>query len=304
MKLDFGMIFTRMWKIGWRHKVLWLFQFLPFLAVIPVFPVMLLIGPGAQEFLPESLKRIDEGWIVGISLAVLLVFFVISVLATTLAQGAATLGALKVERGAERLSFRELATESLPYFWRILGLYTIFTVGWTTLVFGMVAIPALSSTFTFGLSFLCFIPLFLLMYPIMFVGLSMLELTQVAICVEDMHILEAIAHAWRIFRANIWNLLLLDLILYLGMSTLSSLILLPIVFPIMFMPMFFIEKTENFESMFPIIMLTWFPMIILMYAVQGILLAFKSSAWVVTYLRLRPAAVEENIPAAPDEPQN
>lgn len=302
MNLDFGMVLTRTWKIGWRHKVLWLLQFFPFLTVIPTFPVMLLIGPGAQEFIPEPLNRIDEGWMLGISLAVMLIFFFITVFATTLAQGATTLGVLKVERGAERLSFRELAAESLPYFWRILGLYTIFMVGWTTLVFGMVSLPALSSRFTLGLSFLCFIPLFLLMYPIMFVGLLIIELAQAAICVDDMRMLEAIAHAWRIFRANIWSLLLLDLILYFGMSTLSTLILFPVMFPIMALPMFLIERTENFESMFPIIMLAWFPMIILMYVVQGILLAFMRSAWVVAYLRLRPDAVEENIPVAPDEP--
>jgi hypothetical protein len=29
MKFDLGDVLTRMWKIGWNHKVLWLWQILP-----------------------------------------------------------------------------------------------------------------------------------------------------------------------------------------------------------------------------------------------------------------------------------
>lgn len=38
MKFDLGEVLSRMWKIGWNHKVLWLWQMIPGASVIFVFP--------------------------------------------------------------------------------------------------------------------------------------------------------------------------------------------------------------------------------------------------------------------------
>jgi hypothetical protein len=295
MNFDFGMILTRMWNIGWRHKVLWLFQFLPALTAILALPFLILFNPGLLEFLPKPFNRINEELMIVIFLAVTFIFSIVSVFISTLAQGGTTLGALKVERGAERLAFRELFTESLPYFWRIFGLYMIFFGGWMVLYLGVMSLVMLSSIFTFGLGFLCLMPFFLLMLPIMLIGLSVVELAQAAILAGNMRTLEAITHAWKIFRANPLSVLLLMVILYFGMTMLSSLVVFPIMFPLMILPMLFVEQVENFERLFPLLMAVWFLMFILIYTFQSILMAFFQSAWAVAYLRLTPS-VAANVP--------
>ncbi len=302
MKLDLGALFTRMWKIGWHHKILWLFQFLPALATIFAFPFLILFNPGFAEFMPGPFNNIDETLLIVLFAIAALIFSIVSMLVSTVAQGATNLGALKVERGAERLTFRELLTETLPYFWRLLGLYLIFIGGWMAFYFSFMAIISFASFLTFGLGFLCFLPFFILMIPVLIVGGSILQLAQAAILAEGMRTLQAIEHAWKILRANFWSVLLLMVILYLGLTMLSSLVVFPIMLPITYLPMFFIDQVENVERLFPLLMVAWFFMFILIYAFQSILMTFFQSAWMVAYLRLRPAP-GDNTPILADEPQ-
>lgn len=302
MKLDLGILFTRMWKIGWHHKTLWLLQFLPALAAIFAFPFLILFNPGFAEFVPGPFSDIDETLMIVLFVIVTFAFSIVSMLVSTVAQGATNLGALKVERGAERLAFRELLTEALPYFWRLLGLYLIFLGGWMVFYLGFMTIIMFASFFTFGLGFLCMFPFFLLMIPILIVGASILQLAQAAILAEDMRTLEAIEHAWKIFRANLWSVLLLMVILYFGITTLSSLVVFPIMLPVIYLPMFFIDQVENFERLLPFLMVAWLFMSTLIYAFQSILMAFYQSAWMVAYLRLRPAP-GDNTPILANEPQ-
>jgi hypothetical protein len=203
-----------------------------------------------------------------------------------LVQTATTYGALKVKKGAGKLTLRELFTESWPYFWRVLGLYFIFGGAWFLLIFSFMTVNVFGSALTFGLASLCFVPFFFLTIPIAIVGYSVLELAQAAIIEDDMPTMEAIGHGWRLFRENALNVVLLMVILYFAFSILSSVIVFPLMFPMMLLPMG-LDSSGSFNKIMPVFFLVLFPlMFVLTSVVQGILMTFFQSAWAVAYLRL------------------
>jgi hypothetical protein len=302
MKLDFMDILRQTWKIGWNHKVLWLWQILPGLFSIVMMPFMVLANPAFATFLPEPWNQyLNETWVLGVFISLTFVLTIPIMFVGVLAQSATTYGALQVEKGALKLTFRELLSGSLPYFWRVLGLYFIFGAAWMLLISSFIALNAFGSMVTFGLASLCFVPFFLLLFPIALVGYSILELAQAAIIEDDMRTMDAIAHSWRLFRENALNVVILMVILYFALYILSSVVIFPMmIFPMMLMPMGF-ESPGNFDKIMPVLLLVFFPlMFVFMSAVQGILMAFFQSAWAVAYLRLNrnlpdpTAAIENN----------
>lgn len=300
MKFDFGEVLTRMWKIGWNHKVLWLWQMLPGLFGIFIMPLMFLGNPAFAMFLPEPLNELaNETWV---SLAFMVAIFVLMIpimFLGIIAQLTTTYGAVKVEKGAEKLTFRELLTESLPYFWRVLGLYAIFGGAWMAIWIGFTAVTSVASIITFGLSMLCMMPMFLLFIPLIIVGYSVLELAQAAIVADNMGTLDAISHGWKLFRANILGVVLLMIILYFGLSILSSIFIFPMMFPMMLFPLG-IDSQGNFNNLMLVFFLVLFPiMMVVMYVVQGILMAFFQSAWAVAYLRI--STIDPNTPILVEE---
>ncbi len=287
MKFDLGEVLGRTWKIGWNHKALWLWQMLPGLFAMIIMPFMVLANPGFAMFLPEPFNRFaNETWFVVVFMGITFILMIPIMFVSIMAQLTSTYGALKVEKGAEKLTFRELFTESLPYFWRVLGVYAIFGGAWMLIWFAFIAVTTITSIFTFGLSMLCLMPIFLLFIPFIIVGYSVLELSQAAIIADDMGTMEAITHGWRLFRANVLGVIVLMVILYFALSTLSSMFVFPMMLPMMLFPLG-MDAQGNFNNLMLIFFVVLFPITFLvMYIVQGILMAFFQSAWAVAYLRL------------------
>ncbi|NOH01219.1 MAG: hypothetical protein HND47_04215 [Chloroflexi bacterium] len=288
MNFDLGEVLTRMWKVGWNHKVLWLWQMLPGLLAAVTLPVFILTNPGFMLLLPEPFNQyVDEPWIMIAFAGMTFLLVIPSMFLQVLAQLATTYGAVKVEKGAEKIAFMELFRESLPYFWRVFGLYALFAGGWMVIWVGFMAVFMAGSMLTMGLAALCFMPLFFLAIPIFIVGYSILELAQAAIVADDMPLMDAIARGWSLFRANVLGVIILMLILYFGLSILSSAFVFPMMLPMMLLMPLGLNSQGNPNDMMLVFFLVIFPlMFVLIFAVQGILMAFFQSAWAALYLCL------------------
>lgn len=291
MKLDLGETLGRMWKIGWNNKVLWLFQMLPGAAMLLMFPLFFLANPASALFLPEPYAQwANEPWMFGVFLGVMLLVTILALLVSSFAQTATTLGALSVEKGAEKLSFRELSRECMPFLLRVTGLYLLFGALWFLVIMGFMVLMMGVTAITMGIGALCVMPFFLLIYPIAFVGYIALELAQAAIIADNLGIGESLARGWQLFRSNALIVSVLMLILYFGLTTLSSIVIFPMMIPMMSLP-FSMDSSGNFNGTFFTSIMVLFPiMMTLMLIVQGILMAFFQSAWAVAYLRLTRAA--------------
>ena len=291
MNFDLGEVLTRTWKIGWNHKVLWLWQMMPGVLAVFFMPLFILANPAFPMLMggdPDTYFT-DYPWIPFALIAVMFLFAIPSIFLSVMAQLATTYGAIKVEKGAEKLAFMDLFRESLPYFWRVLGLFTIFAFCWMVIWFGFMFFFMAGSMLTMGLASLCFIPFFFLLIPLLIAGLSVVELAQNAIVADDMGVMDAISHGWKLFRANWLGIVILMIVLYFAMYILSMVITFPMMFPMMFLPLGYNAQGE--PSLVMMILFFAFTMLIFLgsFIVQGISMAFFQTGWAVLYQRINRA---------------
>src|SRR5512146_463663 len=107
MTIDFGEVLRRTWRIGWNHKVLWLYQMLPGLVGVLMMPLFVLGNPGFASFLPAPFNQtMSEPRIIILFVGATFLLMIPLMFLTVLVQGATTFGALEADKGAARLSFQ------------------------------------------------------------------------------------------------------------------------------------------------------------------------------------------------------
>jgi hypothetical protein len=294
MKFDFGEVLTSAWKIIWKHRILWVFgifagfargggggggggggsnsgfqnQDAPFSQLDPAF----------QQFG----RYIEENWWVVV--VFILVIFLVSILFYSLGiMGRIGLikGVYKVENGAETLTFPELWSESMPYFWRIFGIN--FLIGLAVLI---IIVPlVLLGVVTAGVGFVCLLPLICILVPISWVVSIILEQAQPAIIIEDLSMLDGFKRGWEIVKTNALNFFILALIVLIGGGIIGFVIAIPIVLAVV--PLVLGAESLR-ESLTPVYIALaccalYLPVILFL---NGLLTAYIQSIWTLTYLRL------------------
>jgi hypothetical protein len=300
MNFDFGEVLTRAGQITWRYKSLWLAGILISLIGFLSAPISLMFGPSFAALSdPSEVNR----QLPTILLVNGLVIF-LSILSIPLYVIGATipaLGTLRVERGGEKLNFGELIRGSLPYFWRILGVFLLVWVGMFLVVFIFMGCIIVLSAVTFGLASVCAFPMFLLFIPLMILVYALTEQGMAAVVVDDLSLSNALQRAWELVRKNIGVMALMSIIIYLGTVIVSMIVSIPILIPMFGFMTDVIQSAgaepdmQSMERMFRT-MSWWMLALSPFYAIfQGILLAFMQSAWTLTYLRLTKSQ-DNNVP--------
>jgi len=296
--IDLNELINRIWKITWKHKILWgagflsllvTFMFIPLMFV----PVFLLLGSN------DSNRMLNEVWPWVLMLCGFVFFIAASYVISSIMRPALVLGALKAERGAEKLSADELLREAAAYFWRFLALMLLFFVTFMAVYAVIMGIQMVASILTLGLASMCLWPLTFLIYPLMYAAMAVMELAEASMVVDGLGVMEALRRAWDLVLKNKMSVLLVALILYVGLALLSSFITVPVFMPVGFLPMLIIEDIlpRNFLWIFGLGYLVAIPIVAF---VQGIVLAMMKIGWTLTYLRLSPPAAS-NAPVFAEE---
>ncbi len=318
MSFNFGEILTRAWQITWKYKVLWIFGMLAGCSQGngggsgggggSSGPTNYSNGPSNFN-LPPELQRlanmveragdwlIENWWIFIVLGVVVLLLILLGIFLGTMGRIGLIKGSYQAEQGAERLSFGELFSESLPYFWRVFGLS--FLIGLTFLV---ILLPfVLLGVLTAGVGFLCLLPLLCLLIPVGWAVGLILEQANRAIVLEDRSMLEGLKRGWEILKGNPGPLIVMSLILFGIAFVVGIVIALPIlivVFPAVFA--FAMNEGRSFTPLYIAIG------VICLYApiswlLNGILNTFVQSAWTLTWMRLTrsPDSLEKPVFAEP-----
>jgi hypothetical protein len=301
---NFGEVLTRAWKNIWRHKVLWVFGILASCARGGGGGGGGSGGGGSRNYqtnpgqnIPFSsgqIERIanqvgqyiqDNLWLViAVGLVLVLLSFILSFVLYALGMmGRIGLikGTYKIENGAESLSFGEIWSESLPYFWRIFGLNFLVAVA-----FFVIFIPLiLFGLITFGFGFICVIPLICILIPISWVVAVVLEQAQIAVVLEDLNMLDGFKRGWDIVKSNAVPILIMVLILGIGGTIISVIVALPII--VAFIPVLMGMETLR-ESLTPLYIslaccAVYVPVLIFF---NGVLTAYIQSVWALTFVQL------------------
>lgn len=298
---NLGEVLTRAWQIIWKHKILWVFG---------VFAIFASGGgsggggggggtgyqTGSDEF-PIPTNELERAFqqfaqFIEQNLWIIFVFIVVVIILSLLFYALGIMGRIglikgvhKVEKGAEQLIFAELWSESMPYFWRVFGLN--FLVGLAVAVlFLIIFLPMFFlSIVTFGLGFLCLIPLLCVLIPLSWVVMVILEQAQAAIVIENIGMWDSFKRGWEIVKANAVNFLLLALVLFIGGAVIGIFIALPIILTVV--PLITGIRMLN-ETLMPlyIAMACCALYIPVLYLLTGILTAYIQSVWTLTFLRL------------------
>jgi hypothetical protein len=223
----------------------------------------------------------DNLWIIIAAVLAILLFSLISYSLGMIGRIGMIKGTSLAEKDAESISFGEVWSESLPYFWRIFGLN--FLVG---LAFAVLVIPlVLLGVVTLGVGFVCVLPILCLLVPIGWAVSIIVEQAQPAIVLEDLGMLDGFKRGWQVVKSNVGPMIIMALILGIGGAIVGVIVAMPLI--IAFVPII-VGMDSLRESLTPLYIalaccLAYMPVLIFF---NGILTAYIQSAWALTYMKL------------------
>jgi len=304
--MDIGEVFTKAWQIIWKHKVLWIFGILAGCGSASTSSGSnsgYRFTGGRVNLNPEtlfpSLGRSELIIIAVVVLAVIFVLFLIAVVLGTLGRIGLIRGTLQVDRGADKLNFGELFSYSGHYFWRVFLLNLlvglVFFVAFTVIIIGYIG----ASIVTLGILAVCLAPCLCLLLPISWIVSVWIEQANIALVVEDIGITAGLSRGWEVIKRSLGNIIVVALILLVIQIVVGIVIGLP--FTVAFAPALIGIFASGNNPSIPgwtislICLVVYLPFLLLF---SGILRAYTSSAWTLTYLRLtapKPPVVEQPI---------
>ena len=293
--MDFGEVLSKAWQIIWKHKVLW------------IFGILTSCGGGSSasgnsgwrtsvqrndwNFQPmvNNIPEWQIALIIAIFLLVIFVLVVLAVFLSTVGRIGMIRGTVQGDRDAERLSFGELFSGSLPYFWRVFGLNLLVGLAFALAVI-IVVVPLVVSI----IGWICLIPLICVLVPIGWFVSVLTEQANIAIVTENLGLVDGLKRGYEVLISNLGPMIIMWLILGIGFSLVGGLIIgLPIFFIIGPAVIGAISGNNNVLGgglvVTGLCLVAYLPVFIV---ANGILQGYIRSAWTLTYLRLtgkRPA---------------
>ena len=294
--MDIGSVLSRSWQIIWRHKILWIFGILASCSSTNYFQGNYRqsynreISPEFNRFFSQ-LPNWEIALIIGIAVLVVLFIVILAIFLGTMGRIGLIRGTLQAEQGAVSLSFGELFSGGLPYFWRVFGLNLLVGLAFAALV--IITVVPLAIT-VIGL--VCLIPLICILVPLAWIVGVVVEQANVAIVTEDLNILDGLRRGWEVVKNNPGVFIVMALILLLGVGFIGSFVIgLPIVAIIGPAVVGAIAGTPRALrgglALTGLCLVFYIPVAIVLY---GILQSYIKTAWTLTYLRLsgRQAAIQ------------
>ncbi len=302
--MNFSEILTQAWKITWKHKVLWIFGILASLGQgggggssnsrVDGSNYTDLPTEWTHTFTQASNYLSQVDWWIWMLVAIVFIVlcFVLYGLSTLGEVGLIT-GTQQAEKIEGKLQFNTVFRMSQPYFWRIFAFNLLAGLAIALMIVLLVAPLVGLGILTDGIALIFMIPLacVVILPGSIILGIVMRQAV-IAMVTENLGMLPGLARAWLVVRKNPGPVAVMAIILAVGGGIVGFIIAIPAVLavtPIM-VPLFTGSTDMLVQAILVSVALICAYSPILLLA-SGILTAFTSVAWVLTYLRLsRPAA--------------
>jgi hypothetical protein len=313
--MDIGNVLSRAWQIIWKHKVLWIFGILAgcsgggggsgngfrssYRGNLPQ-----QWEPFAQQF--QNIPQWQIAIIVGVIILIILFLVVVGIFLSTIGRIGLVRGTQQAESGAASLTFGELFSGSMPYFWRVFGLNLVVGLAVSIIAILIALMAVLGTVATLGLGLFCIIPLVCVLVPVLwFVGV-IVEQASIAIVMENLGIMDGLRRGWEVVRANLGTMIVMALILVLGVGGIGGFIIALPVALIVLPALIGVAINEGRVTGGSLVLagvcfIAYLPVLLVL---SGILRSYIESAWTLTFMRLtaKPVAPTEPVePAAPTE---
>ncbi|MBI3167077.1 MAG: hypothetical protein HYZ22_01255, partial [Chloroflexi bacterium] len=241
MNFDYGNILTRAFQITWKYKSFWLFMMFPMLVgsiiflafIVPVF------------FLEDDEEMM--GLVMVFWLGVIALGMIASLLVSTAGMTSLTLGVLRAERGEGSTAFMDLVRDGFTYFGRALGAVLIIQLSIGAVFTAFFLCVGVLTVVTMGIASICLQPIMLLLTPLSFLVMAVMYGALVAVIDEDLGAWDAVKRAIVIVRENMWKFVIITLIVYFGTTFVTSILIFPMMMPIMGVP-FLMESNVDING--------------------------------------------------------
>jgi hypothetical protein len=313
--MDYGEVLRRSWQITWKYKGLWVLGILSSCSgggggggggANGQASGFRGYQTGGQEFpqLQHFFNSIaPQTWIL-IGIVVLLLVLVIGLIFLVLGVigDGGLIGAFNVADSGGQTGLGQAFRMGTTYFWKLLGVRILFWI--IGLVVGLVVAVAviLVTIGTFGIGLLCLLPLLCLLIPAGLVVGVYVMLTQIALVIENLGVLDAFRRAWEVLKANLGPIIVMGLIVVIGSWLVGLLLAVPliaIVLPVGFALALGTKTAANSGLIFAgLCLVVYVPVLIVL---NGILRTYITGVWTLTYRRLtqRLGVVPGEAPAPP-----
>jgi hypothetical protein len=253
-------------------------------------------------FFEKAGKWFEENpWIIFVLIVVFLLLWLIQIFLINVGQIGLIRGAYHAEAGVEKIRFGELFTESLGYFWRMIGLsllvwlpIIIALVGiFVALVFSLEGELLTQDYEIFGALGLFLLAFCCCLFPVMFViGLYYVQ-AQRAIVLENKGIFSSLSRGWQVFSKNVVGLLVMGILL--GIVNLIASIIIGIPALIVIMPLMMNFMEGNIASWQPFIITGVFLCLYspIAWLLSGIFMSYIQTVWTLIYMDVTKQIVEE-----------
>jgi hypothetical protein len=302
--MDYGKVFRRAWDIIWNHKVLWIFGILAscgsgggngggggnFNTGVQTDNTGQL-PPQMEEF-GRSIQRFFENMSEGENVALILGVICLVLILALLFWAIGVYGRMGVIRGAvladsgKAFTFGSLHRET----WSRLGggLWLNFLLGLLPAAVGIIFafLAVLLTVGTMGIGLFCLFPIICILVPVFIAYSVYLQISNVSYVVDGLEAVEAIRKGWEVFRANLGNIIVMALVLFVGGILVGVVLAIPFVF--IAAPIFVGIMTGEQETGFLISALCLVVALPVLIALNGVLQAYIHSAWTLAYQQMAP----------------
>jgi len=288
MSFDVGEVLSQAGQITWKHKVFWVFSALPVLVSFLILPLVFvpIISMGTDS--RGNPVIFEEPLFIALFIVTNVIVSLLGFILYALGTSSVMLGILRSEEGIGQLKFLDLFNDGRQYLWRILGVMLLISLAVLAIFLVLFACMALFGAVTAGIGFICMQPLFIILYPGMMVLYVIIEQSQAAVVADNMGVVDAISRGWNLVKENFWRFLLISLIIYFGLTFLTSIVLLPFMTPFFFIPILISNSQIDISAQSLVLLIAAFSIIFLpvMALVQGITITFMKATYMLVYLRL------------------
>ena len=298
MKFDLGEVISWGVQFTWKQKLLWVlgglptllgFLYLPF-AVIPAFL-------NNRQF-QEGLALFSEPFFIVFSVLLALCIAGLYLIVHAWVSAVLTEAVAEVEAGAIPLTWRTLLTKSRPYIWRMLGVLLATSVGLFGIYTALMLLMTAFGVLTAGIGFICIQPFLILLLPVMLLVIAFIEQSQAAVVMDDLGVKQAIIQGWQIVRQNLWQFALLAVVVYFGLTALSSLLMIPLFVPFMLLPIILQNvQTTRLDPQTVSLIFAGLGLFLLpiMAFLQGVTMTFLKATFAHAYSVLKQSQAPETI---------
>jgi len=236
----------------------------------------------------EQMSDAQIAVLIAVAVIVSLVLAVLVAFLTTVGRIGLYRGTMQADQGAASLSFGELFSGSLPYFWRVFFLNLLIGLGILLVALLIAGLVILGTVVTFGLMLICLIPLVCLIVPFGWLVGVWIEQANIAIVVENLGIVDGLKRGWQVFRDNIGTMIVMGLILIIGVGMIGGFIIGIPLFAILIPALagVFIGTENALGGGLLVAGLCFVAYLPVLLVLGGILHGYIESAWTLTYLRV------------------